>query len=386
MNTTYKLIIKKILNTENNVFSFNYDKTDTVDEICKLLFYIFLKEDINTKSKFLFFSDCLNNVFLKGKQTMFIDYFCKIQKTYKALNRLIYNYKYNKSNIVVNTDMALNEINETHKTVLCILHKKSRYLFTANDIINIINASLTNNYLFFSQPLCIKNPYNNLPFLKSTLYNIYLFIKYNTTLSPELFFYYFKCDFNLTIFKNKHEYLLREYSIINYVYKSPPNTIVKDIRTMIDQFNNNCKIMRLKNEIFIDKEFPSNKLIKIMTPYLLIYVVSKYSLLSYKKLEAQNMLRFFLVRFNNYNPQFGRKKFKILMKYNKNFKKRIVGKIIEFDEKHIAFHNIEKQTETFLEDHLIYNENTYYSNEYDEDVGDDIEDEDEDEDGVDSIS
>ena len=124
----------------------------------------------------------------------------------------IHNYKYKKSNIVVNTDIGLNELIPNSKNVICIFHKNARYLFHINDLINIINTSLTNSYMFFSEPLPIKNPYNNLPFGKSTLYNIYFFIKYKTNYHCDLLLKFFDCDFNLSLFKIKNEYLLREWS------------------------------------------------------------------------------------------------------------------------------------------------------------------------------
>jgi hypothetical protein len=306
----------------------------------------------------------LQDVFLNDndKKNEWIELFCKIQKTYKSFNKLAFIYKYKNTKIVVNTDMGLNEINEKQKNVFCLFHQNAKYLFTANDIINIINTSLTNNYNFFSEPISVKNPYNNLPFSKSNLYNIYLFIKFSTYLRPELFFYFFNCNFNLSVFKKKHEDILRENSILNYVYKSDSETLVKEINNMIKEFNNTCRLSKLINRIFIDKEFPKERLIKIMRPYLLLFFISNYSLLYYKKVEAASYLKQLLFRFNNFNPLFGRKKIKIKIKYDKQFQKSIIGKIIEFDENHVVFKNIPKENQNFLEDHLNYSEKMYYVN------------------------
>ena len=188
MGSIYKLIIKNLLHTDNNIFSFNYDKNETVDERCKLFFNIFLNQNIDIKNKFKFFYETINSIFLNDKKDKFINYFCKVQKTYNVLNKFLYIIKFKKSKVVVNSDMALNEININEKNIICIFQDDVKYLFNINDLINIINSSLTNNHLFFSEPLCVKNPYNNLPFSKSTLYNIYLFIKFKTHILPILFF------------------------------------------------------------------------------------------------------------------------------------------------------------------------------------------------------
>jgi hypothetical protein len=62
--------------------------------------------------------------------------------------------------------------------------------------------------------------------------------------------------------------------------------------------------------------------------------------------------------FNNYNPLFGRKKIKFILEYTSDFKRKIKGKIIEFDDNHITFNNIGKQNKEFLTDHLKINDNS----------------------------
>ena len=51
--------------------------------------------------------------------------------------------------------------------------------------------------------------------------------------------------------------------------------------------------------------------------------------------------------------------YKILTKPIENFKRKIIGKLIEFDDKHIKFNDIKKQNKEFLTDHLSYNENYF---------------------------
>jgi len=365
--STFSLIIEKSIHPITNCFSLDYNNLDkipldhTQDNylFIKLFFSSFISKPITIQSKFMFFKETLNNLFIVKKRNEFIVFFCQIQKIYKALNKFAYLYKYKKSKIVVNTDMVLNTIHENEKNIICIFQKNSKYLFHIEDIIKIINSCLTNNHFFFIEPLSIKNPYNNIPFNKSTLYNIYIYVKYKTFFRPELLFHFFNCDFNLYAFITKYEYLLKEYAIHNFVYKSTSDVLIKEIHRMIYSFNVFCKEQKIKNRIDIDKEFPKEKLIKIMQPYLLLYYTSKFSLLNYKKIENLNILRNLLIKFNTYNRQFGRKKYKIQYKYTKEFKKNIFAKIIEFDDKHIPFNNIQNQNRIFLEDHLIYTRPTY---------------------------
>jgi hypothetical protein len=373
---TYKLIIKKIIKTDKNYFSLDYKEDETIKFYIKLTFCLFEK-DINVQNKYKKLSQALDGFLLndKQKQEEFIVYFYKIQKTYNTLNRFVFNYKYKKTKIVVNTDMGLNELSENDKNVISIIDNNSKYLFHVNDLIKIINTSLTNSYLFFSEPKSTKNPYNNLPFNKSTLYNIYFYIRYKTDYYPELLFKFFECNFNLTKFKFLNENLLREYSIENYVYNSPSNVIEKEIKQMILKFNLHCERARVKNRILINEEFPTNKLVTIMKPYLFLYCKSLYSFHPQIKKEYTDLFKLSMLRFNKFNPQFGRKKYKILYKTTKYFKKRICGKEIIFDDRCVNFYDNEKDNEMFLSDHLKYNEvengyilnNSLFLNNYDVD-------------------
>ena len=357
--TTFSLIIKNIINTDNNIFFPTYKLNDNVLEIHKLFFNLLLNynDKITTAIKFHFFYNTLQNLFMRNEyRDEFINYFCKIQRIYHLLNSFIANYKHKKAKIVVNQDMCLNEININDKNVFCLLHHNSKYLFHISDLINIINTALTHSQNFFSEPVSIKNPYNNLPFEKSILYNIYIFIKFNTFYRPDFFFNFFQCDFNLTLFTKQNEYMLREYIIKNFVYKSTSNILKMEINTMLSQFNIKHKNSKPKYNITIDVAFPNNKLIRIMQPYLLLYCTSIYSLLTHKREEAKNILNKKLIDFYKFNPSFGRKKYKIRVKYINNFKKIISEKIIEYDDKHILFNNVTIQNKIFLADHLKFNE------------------------------
>ena len=379
--STYKRIIENLLNTKNNFFHSSY-VDDKIDNVVRGFFMIFLtNSEINVRNKFAFFESTLGNFFIKGvkvqeiqqtqeiqeiqeiqetkpeKKAEFIHYFCKIQKTYHILNRLIYNYKYRKARILVNTDMALNDLTPGDKNVMCVFDNGAKYLFHIGDLIKIANVALTNSHMFFAEPFSIKNPYNNIAFNKSTLYNIYFFIRFRTDIYTELFFDYFRCDFNLSNFKKRHEYKLREYSIKNFVYKSPAPTLAYEISMMIESHNRYCVRRGIPNKIYFDKEFPRDRLIKIMQPYLFLYYRSEFSLLHHERKDALYHLRKGLIEFSNYNKQFGRKKYKIVLKMTENFEKKVCGRITEFDERHLPFNNKEQENRHFLRDHLEVREN-----------------------------
>jgi len=147
--TTIGYITNKLLNMDNNVFSLNYDKSDPIKPLMKLVFSS-LVNNVH-KGKFIMFKESLIS-FLNFSREEFINLFCKIQKTYYAFSRLAFIYKYKKSAMSVTTDIGLNDITINDKNILCIYNVNSRYLFNINDLLKIITTSLTNSYMFFSQP------------------------------------------------------------------------------------------------------------------------------------------------------------------------------------------------------------------------------------------
>ena len=360
MSLTLKIIITKIININENMFSLK--DIDNIPSCIKLLFYNFLTRSQSTKQSFLnFFYETINNDFLINNflnidnTNKFISLFCKIKKIYSSLNKFSYIYKYKKSKIVVKNDMDLNEINENDKNIICIYHANSKYIFRITDLIKIINTSLTHDYNFFANPLSIKNPFNNIAFKKSDLYNIYFFINFNTKFYSELFFKFFKVNFDLTIFLQKYEYLLRNYSIENYINNSPKNILKKEIMTMINKYNK--LFLKDKDKILIDKDFPNDKLIKIMKPYLLLYINSSFSLIPQVKEYSTNLLKYKLYKFKKFNPLFGRKIiilkniYKIIPNTSNPFYKKSVFSHFEYNDKYIPFND---NNNNFLETHLEF--------------------------------
>jgi hypothetical protein len=370
----YKSIIKLIANTEKNYFLLGAKQNtkntkNTIKKtpiksdnkwIISLLFKMMITQlkECDNKHKVKVYKGLLTNfliVNLKEETENFKQMFYKIQRTYYILNRFAYNYKFKKSKVVVNSDMCLNELKEGDKNVISIIQNNSKYLFNIKDLINIIETSLTSSHSFFVQPKKIKNPYNNVAFNKSTLYNIYFFVKFNTNYYSELLFKFFDCDFNLTTFKHTHEYVLREYVIKNFVYKSAANILVDEIKYMIDEFNNICGNAGVHYKIEIHDTFPNDRLIKIMQPYLFLFCKALYS---YHSLDKTNFTYYFkqgLLRFYKYNPHFGKVKAELVYKMDENNVTKITC-VKSFDDKHIPFNNIKRQNANFLTDHLDYDQ------------------------------
>ena len=210
---TFHLISKKIVGIDNYTIS----EPHIFSNIYKISFFIFIQKTYSIQNKFMFLNEIIQNIFYTEEiKEKFLDYFNKIQKTYNAFSRLAFLYRYKKAKVMVNTDLIMNEIKENDKYIYCLFQNNCKYLFNIHELIKIVDNSIANSHHFFSNPMPIKNPYNNIVLNKSTLYNIYFYIQIKTSLHPELFYYFFKTNFDLNKFVKKHQYLLRNFSIKKY--------------------------------------------------------------------------------------------------------------------------------------------------------------------------
>jgi hypothetical protein len=298
---TFHTIVKKILNIEN-------DNWSIFNNVHKINFFIFLQKKYSVENKFALFYDVHVNIFYsKQMNDEFTDYFAKMQKTYHAFSRLAYLYKYKKAPIMVNTDLIMNEINEKDKLVYCLLQNNCKYLFNVHELIKIIDNSIANSQCFFSTPNSIKNPYNNIVLNKSTLYNIYFFIFFKTMIRPELFYYFFKTSFDLSIFIERYQYLIRDFAITSSLNNGSKQIMYESIDCMLYDYN--ISVTHRKHQINIDENFPKDTLINIMKPYLSLFLKSQFSLITNERNYCKKKLHKKLSKFNKFNPSFGRKTF-----------------------------------------------------------------------------
>jgi hypothetical protein len=316
----------------------------------KTFFYNYVIHEKRNIRKFKLLQSIIENIFCSEQfKEQILDLFCSIQKVERALSKFAYVYKYKKATIKIKTDMYLNPIKFGDKNVMCIFDDKNScsYLFTINDLIQIIKKSLIHSPNFFSDPSESKNPYTNLPFNKSTLYNIYFFIKQKNFIMPTLIQNFFIENFDLENFRKNNTQIIRECAIKDFVDNIEPSEAEIYISTMLKSYR--------KKKHNIDFDFPKNKLLEIMRPYLHYYFIASYSLCMEKRHEYFHKLFYKLKRFFDFNPCFGRRYCK-MQRASTDCQinpfdpiNKIKKRIVIFDDDHIHFH--EKANNTFLTSH-----------------------------------
>ena len=284
------------------------------------------------------------------------------QKHYNSLCRFAYLFKLKRAPMRIDTDLYLNKLNASQRNVITIFQNKQRYLFNITDLNKMIETALCNSPYFISEPLPVKNPYNNLPFSKSELYNIYFQISHQLIRTPDVIYKFFRSNFNLTKFQRDNLCLIREKYISRFIDNEEEATLVDYINDML---SHNMKIK-------VDIEFPDSDLIRIFKPYLRLYLNWKYSLDISVKNRSKYILFNKLNRFHRYNPQFGRQITKI-----KDKKVDSVTYIMD----HVEFGSIRDEVNTFLTSHTTLATNyddhhELYSSSNSDDSEDDVENED----------
>jgi hypothetical protein len=315
--------------------------------------------------KFKLLRDGLENVFYNDLiRNAHIQTFYKLQKVYRCMCRLAFIYKFKRAKVQVATDLLLNDLSPNDKNVLTIFDSNSKYLFSLTDLVNIFYSSLCNSAYFIPSPVSCKNPYTNLPFSKANLYNIYFFILRNKVQVPVIIQNYFLCNFSLRRFLFENKRLIHENSIESYVNNSPPTYLYSSITDML--YEHNINRPRLK----IHTDFPLNKLVDIMRPYLMLYYKSKYS--GVRALNKKNHLLLCkkMREFKKFNPKFGQK-----TKAIHSLDSMWISQPSEtsFNDRHIIYSLRNEDESNFEKSHLSVD---VYNTDGDDDDDDDSDDDD----------
>ena len=216
------------------------------------------------KLKYLIIQSYFCNKLIKNRN---FNIFCDSQKIYKIFCFLARSYK-TKNAIKSennNNDLYYNDIsNFSNKSLINIYIDETRTIYTIrmSDMIQIINTSLTYAPDFFAEPYKIKNPWTNVEFTQTELYNIYFNIKSSNFIIPHFFHQFYLNDFNLLEFSSKNEVLLREETIKKFVTNSTFYQKYKYIYKMLIEFNKSHSIIK------IDVDFPTKKILEVFS-YLL---------------------------------------------------------------------------------------------------------------------
>jgi hypothetical protein len=231
-------------------------------------------------------------------KTSFLDFICEIQKIYWAftifVNRAKLRYYKNK----VEHDLLLTPISIKQRNVIRLCENNNMYLFTLNDLSRIIITAICNSPSFHSEPLAPKNPYSGVAFSKCNLYNIYFYMKERLYNVPDAIYKFFLSDFNLKLFEDNNQLIIRDTYINQFVDNEDDDEIIDHIYDMI----NKCFI-----KLDIDDDFPNKILIDTLKSAVTHYIHFKYNFDLSKRRPNFKLMVTKVKNILNKCPGFGRK-------------------------------------------------------------------------------
>jgi hypothetical protein len=282
------------------------------------------------------FCNIVENTFNEKNMDEFYEINASVSKIKRCFTKILRLWKWKRAKIYNIEDLCMNTIYSGQKNTVTILKNNMKYVFSLKDLICNFNSELSNIYNLFVQPLPCKNPYTNECFNKSDLYNIYFAICDSTFLMPKLIHEYFLMDFCLSRYMNENDYMIKEYYAEKYVNKITNDIVLKCTNDMFREHN----ILSIK----INKEFPKQLLKELMTPYLKLYYLSKFSQNKMKKAYSFMKLHKILHNIMKDTPNFGRKRYISIL--NGNNKKRYLNFVFNTKLPEIKIVN------DFMTDHL----------------------------------
>ena len=295
--------------TETNLSRTLYRYNSNKNDVECISYSYFISSYINAKNyikvKYNYINNFLSGPFYTQEQKLkLLVVFQESQRLYRALCRFAYKWKWRRADYAIKHDLLLNQLEEDMYFVLTLLHAGKKYLFTKSDLTNIIETALTNSPYIYAEPLPIKNPYNNLIFEKSHLYIIYFFMKTRMFVLPMIFHQYFRYNFHLKIFRDNSEAMIRKMYISSIIKTNNMRKLRVDITEMIARYNSQ---IHASEHIYIDPDFPVDKLIHAMRPLLYLFYTSGFSIDVAEKNAAIMELKYQLGIFQRTSPTFGRK-------------------------------------------------------------------------------
>ena len=303
----------------------------------------------------------MRNIFFIEPMKSFILEFGKSQKHYFALARLARLWKIKRAPIQIDSDLCGNILNIHSSNTVGIYQDGASYYFSISDLINIFSASLLHtSYYFISNPCVPKNPYTNVEFSKANMYKIYWIIKKSDYKMPVIIQFYYNTFFRIDKLVYRYEAVIRDLYIEYFIKTSHDSVLYGQIKQMLHE---------VRHSVYFSfhKDFPVNKMVEIMRPYIRLYLIYKYSLSNTdEKFHAYNVIKYKLKKLYDFNPLLGTRS--ISKPPGWGIPENHSVYINQFHTNYIPFHEIKLSSEYTLFDSDSDSESTLV----DDDTADDV--------------
>ena len=220
-----------------------------------------------------------------------LQYFLKLYLWKKAVN----------SNI--EQDLFMNELtNFKDKFIVSVLEQKTIYKFRISDIVNLWYLALTKTEQLFVVPLNVKNPYTNMEFSKSALYNIYFKLLESGFIIPNLITSYVKYNLDIKMFTIRNYPELKELAILTFIKEGSYMEKFEHIINMLHDFRRDIDYYTISSAA---TRHVQKKAVRIFNGHLCLYLESKFSCNPLIKEESEKRVKEKLKKLLEEKPRFG---------------------------------------------------------------------------------
>lgn len=155
-----------------------------------------------------------------------MDIVSKAYRTRLGLKRLIRIWKWKHScKNMVTTTLDLEPLDSlSSKRGIEIMEQNSRYMFDCLELSKLWAQGLLNHDEFFSEPKDLMNPYTNIKFSTSNLWNLYVHLRHHGFRIHPVIDMFASCCMDIHLFEVRYEGVLRSYRIDQYI---------RDLRTVL---------------------------------------------------------------------------------------------------------------------------------------------------------
>ena len=285
------MLLQKIFFTMKDKYSISIDEIDDLFDI---------EENANDLIIYKNIISRFDNVLQLKFENMYIE-----SKSIKnKLNSFLKIYLWKKSiNSEIDKDLFLTSLDDfNEKYVISLLEGKTIYKFRISDIVNLWVLSLTHTDGLFVRPVCVKNPYTNLEFSKTSLYNIFFKLLYTGFIIPPLITSFIRYHLDIHTFKIRNYPELKELSILNFIREG---SYLEKYEQIINMLHDNRKVIDYYTMASLCVWSVKKRAIEVFNNHLFLYLESEYSCNPLIKNVSKNRLKEKLKEFKEREPTFG---------------------------------------------------------------------------------
>ena len=203
----------------------------------------------------------------------------------------------------IQQDLYMNKLTIfNEKFLISVLEKNTIYKFRLSDIVNLWMLSLKKTDQLFVVPMNVKNPYTNIEFSKSSLYNIYLKLLNTGFIIPNLITSHIKYELDIKMFTIRNYPELKEMAILTFIREGSHVEKYEHILNMLHDFRCDINYHTMSS---LCSNNVKKKAVIIFNSYLFLYLESKFSCNPMIKSESKKRVKEKLKKLLEDDPLFG---------------------------------------------------------------------------------